>query len=263
MQDITITIVQSDLIWEQPRKNLDNFDKKLGTLKDAQDIIVLPEMFSTGFTMNVRQYAEDMNGATLFWMKEKAAGLNAAITGSFIFKSQNKYYNRLVWMNPDGSYKTYDKRHLFRFGNEHDYFEAGTEKIIVELNGWRFCPMICYDLRFPVWTKNRLENEKFQYDALIYVANWPEARKFHWQTLLKARAIENLSYVVGVNRIGPDGRGTRHSGNSIVISPKVETLCEIDDNAEEIKTITLSKSDLVKYREKFNVGLDWDDFQLL
>jgi len=262
MQDITITIVQSDLIWEQPEKNLNSFDKKLETLKDAQDIIVLPEMFSTGFTMNVRQYAEEMNGATLFWMKEKASGLNSVITGSFIFKSEDKYYNRLVWMNPDGTYKTYDKRHLFRFGNEHDYFKAGTEKIVVELNGWRFCPMICYDLRFPVWAKNRLENERFQYDALIYVANWPEARKFHWQTLLKARAIENLSYVIGVNRIGPDGRGTRHSGNSIVISPRGETRCEIDDNAQEIKTITLSKPELLKYREKFNVGLDWDDFQL-
>ena len=263
MQDITITIVQTNLIWEQPQKNLDNFDKKLAGLQGATDIVVLPEMFSTGFTMNVRQYAEDMKGATLIWMQEKASVLNSVITGSFIFKSGNKYYNRLVWMFPDGTYKTYDKRHLFRFGNEHDYFLAGTEKLIVEINGWRICPLICYDLRFPVWAKNRFDNGKFQYDALIYVANWPEARKQHWQALLKARAIENLSYVVGVNRVGADGRGTRHSGNSMVINPKGDTLCEIADNVEEIKTITLSMPELFKYREKFNVGLDWDDFQLL
>jgi len=263
MQDLKITIVQSDLIWEQPRKNFDNFDKKLAGLQGVTDIVVLPEMFSTGFTMNVKQFAEDMDGAVSRWIKEKASALNSVITGSFIFKSGDNYYNRLVWMYPDGTYKTYDKRHLFRFGNEHDYFLAGTEKLIVEINGWRICPLICYDLRFPVWAKNRFDNGKFQYDALIYVANWPEARKQHWRALLKARAIENLSYVVGVNRIGPDGRGTRHSGNSTAISPKGDTLCEIGDNAEEIKTITLSMPELVKYREKFNVGLDWDDFQIL
>ncbi|HNW90693.1 MAG TPA: amidohydrolase [Bacteroidales bacterium] len=263
MQDITITIVQSDLAWEQPLKNLDNFDKKLEPLKNCQDVIVLPEMFSTAFTMDVQQFAEEMDGTVLLWMKEKAISLNSVISGSFIFKNKEAFYNRLVWMKPDGTYNTYDKRHLFRFGNEHNFFKAGTEKIIVELNGWNICPMICYDLRFPVWAKNNYNNGHFQYDVLIYIANWPEARKLHWQTLLKARAIENLSYVVGVNRIGGDGRGTRHSGNSMIISPRGETLCEMADHTEDVKTIMLKKSELLQYRDKFNVAPDWDEFQLI
>ncbi len=262
MQDLKITIVQSDLHWEQTTKNLKILHEKLHPLVNAQDIVVLPEMFSTGFTMNVEKYAENMSGRLLSWVKETSASLKSVITGSFIYKSDGLFYNRLIWMQPDGNFKTYDKRHLFRFGEEDKYFSPGKEKIICSHNDWNICPMICYDLRFPVWAKNIYENESFQYDVLIYIANWPAARKHHWQTLLKARAIENLSYVVGVNRVGVDGRGIKYSGNSIVVSPKGEMLCEIDDNAQQIQTITLSKSELVKYREKFNVGRDWDEFQI-
>lgn len=262
MQNLNITIIQSDLLWEQPLKNLERFDKKLDGLKNSQDLIVLPEMFNTAFTMNVQQYAENMNGTTFLWMKEKAAALNSVICGSMIIKNNTDFFNRFIWMCPDGTYETYDKRHLFRFGNEHEHFNQGTEKKILETIGWNICPMICYDLRFPVWTKNKYNNGKFQYDILIFVANWPEARKYHWQTLLKARAIENLSFVVGVNRTGIDGRGTSHSGNSMIISPRGETLCEIEDNKEDVKTICLDSSELLQYRENFNVAQDWDEFEI-
>jgi len=262
MQDLTITLVQSDLMWEQPEKNLLYFDEKFKKLKGMQDVIMLPEMFSTGFTMNVNQFSEDMNGLTVSWMKEKAAELNSVITGSLIFKNSNKYYNRLVWMNPDGNCQSYDKRHLFRFGGENEHFSPGENKIIIEYKGWRICPLVCYDLRFPVWARNKYNNDNFEYDLLIYIANWPEARKLHWQTLLKARAIENLSYVAGVNRIGTDGRNTKYSGNSMVVSPRGEIIGEIENNKDETKTVKLSKSDLMQYRGKFNVALDWDDFQL-
>ncbi len=263
MQDLTLTVIQSNLAWEQPLKNLHNFDEKLKDLKNSQDVVVLPEMFATAFTMDVRNFCTGMDGPVVSWMKEKAAALNSAVTGSIIFKEKDVFYNRLVWMNPDHTFETYDKRHLFRFGGEHNFFRAGSRKIVVEHRGWHICPLVCYDLRFPVWSKNTLLNENYQYDVLIYVANWPEARKQHWKSLLKARAIENLVYVVGVNRTGSDGRGTRHSGNSLIISPRGEILCELGDNTDEVKTIVLSRADLINYRQKFNVAPDWDDFRIL
>ncbi|HNZ42888.1 MAG TPA: amidohydrolase [Bacteroidales bacterium] len=263
MQDLNITIVQSDLAWEQVQKNLDTFDKKLEGLKNKQDVVVLPEMFATAFTMNVGDFGGNMDSPVITWMKEKAEALNSAITGSFIYKEKDVFYNRLVWMNPDHNFETYDKRHLFRFGGENNFFKAGKQKIVVEHKGWRVFPLICYDLRFPVWSKNKLVNENYQYDVLIYVANWPETRKQHWKTLLQARAIENLCYVVGVNRIGCDGRGTRHSGNSLIISPRGEILHELADNTEEVITMVLSGAELLHYRQKFNVAPDWDDFRIL
>lgn len=166
-------------------------------------------------------------------------------------------------MNPDGNIQSYDKRHLFRFGNEHNYFSAGNQKKIFDCKDWNVCPMICYDLRFPVWARNTYAEEKFQYDLLIYLANWPEARKHHWQALLKARAIENLSYVIGVNRVGVDGKGVHYSGNSMVVSPRGEVLFEGENNIEELKTITLNRELLKQYRDKFNVALDWDEFQIM
>lgn len=263
MQDLTLTVIQSNLAWEQPLKNLHNFDEKLKDLKNSQDVVVLPEMFATAFTMDVRNFCTGMDGPVVSWMKEKAAALNSAVTGSIIFKEKDVFYNRLVWMNPDHTFETYDKRHLFRFGGEHNFFTAGGNKIIVEHKGWRVCPLVCYDLRFPVWSKNKLLNENYQYDVLIYVANWPEARKQHWKTLLQARAIENLCFVVGVNRTGCDGRGIHHSGNSLIISPRGEILHELADNTEEVKTMVLPRADLLNYRQKFNVAPDWDDFRIL
>lgn len=262
MQDLKINIVQSNLFWEQPEKNLEFFDKKFANLSEKQDIIILPEMFNTGFSMDGQKCAEKTEGFTFNWMKTNAKQLNCVITGSFLCNDHGNLYNRLIWMRPDGTYETYDKRHLFRFGNEHLHLTSGTKKLIVELNNWRICPMICYDLRFPVWTKNTYNNQNLDYDILLFIANWPEVRKLHWQTLLKARAIENLSFVVGVNRIGSDGRGTSHSGNSMVISPKGEILCEIAENTEKIETLILQKSELIQYREKFNVAQDWDEFEI-
>ncbi len=263
MQDLKINIIQADLVWEQPDSNLANFDKKLHGLAGQQDIIALPEMFNTGFTMNGLGFAEEPGGKAFQWLMAKAAALDCVVTGTFLCKENGQLFNRLVWMRPDGSFETYNKRHLFRFGNEHLYFVPGTTKLIVVLKGWRVCPLVCYDLRFPVWAKNTYRDGKFEYDLLLYLANWPERRKHHWQALLQARAIENLSYVAGINRIGTDGIGTTHSGNSRVYSPKGELICEPQEHTESETIVNLSVQELTDYRQKFNVGLDWDTFEII
>ncbi|MEI6853509.1 MAG: amidohydrolase [Bacteroidota bacterium] len=263
MQDLRVNLIQSDLVWEQPEHNLRNFDVKLSGLRGQQDIVALPEMFNTGFTMNGTANSEAPDGKAFQWMKAKAKELDCVVTGTFLCKDQDQLFNRLVWMRPDGSYETYNKRHLFRFGNEHLYFVPGALKLIVEIKGWRVCPLICYDLRFPVWAKNTFEDGRFEYDLLLYIANWPERRKHHWRALLQARAIENLSYSIGINRIGTDGIGTAHSGNSLVYSPKGELMCEPQEHAESNTIVTLSANELMDYRQKFNVGLDWDKFSIL
>ena len=262
MQDLKISIVQSDLFWEQPEKNLEHFDKKFATITKKQDLMVLPEMFNTGFTMNGDKCAEPPDGQTFQWMKNHAHEFNCVITGSFLCRDEDKLYNRLVWMRPDGSSETYDKRHLFRFANEHLQISPGSKKLIVELNSWRICPLICYDLRFPVWIKNLYKDEQFDYDLLLFVANWPQARSQYWRLMMQVRAIENLSYAAGVNRIGMDGKDNPHSGNSIIVSPKGEIVCEIMENIETIETSILSKSKLMEFRERFNVAQDWDDFEI-
>jgi omega-amidase len=263
MQDLKINLIQSDLVWEQPEQNLKNFDKKLSGQKGQQHIIALPEMFNTGFTMNGAGLAEEPDGKTFQWLKAKAFELDCVVTGTILCRENEQLYNRLIWVRPDGSFETYNKRHLFRFGNEHLYFVPGSSKLIVEINGWRVCPLICYDLRFPVWAKNTYKDGKFEYDLLLYLANWPERRKHHWRALLQARAIENLSYAIGINRIGTDGIGTTYSGNSLVFSPKGELIIEPKEYAESNSIVTLSKEELMDYRQKFNVGLDWDQFAIL
>jgi predicted amidohydrolase len=263
MQDLKINIIQADLVWEQPDKNLENFDKKLSGLKGQQDIVALPEMFNTGFTMNGAGFAEDPKGQAFQWLLTKAAALDCVVTATFLCKENSQLFNRLIWMRPDGSFETYNKRHLFRFGNEHLHFTPGNSKIIVEIKGWRVCPLVCYDLRFPVWSKNTYQDGKFEYDLLLYLANWPEKRKHHWRALLQARAIENLSYAAGINRIGTDGTGTTHSGNSMVFSPKGELIFESQEHIESNTIVTLSMKDLMDYRQKFNVELDWDKFEIL
>ena len=262
MQDLKIHIVQSDLFWEQAEKNLEHFDNKFVNLPAKQDLIVLPEMFNTGFTMNGDKCAEAPEGRTFQWMKNHAQEFNCVFTGSFLCRDEGKLYNRLVWMRPDGSYETYDKRHLFRFDNEHLQISPGTKKLIVELNSWKICPLICYDLRFPVWIKNSYREEQFEYDLLLFVANWPETRIHYWRLLMQARAIENLAYAAGVNRIGMDGKGNPHSGNSMIVSPRGEIICEVKENTETIETIILPKAKLNEYRERFNVAQDWDDFEI-
>lgn len=257
MQDLTVTLIQTALHWENKEKNLSMFTDKLNTITSATDVVLLPEMFTTGFSMQSAALAEDMNGPTVQWMKEQAARLNAVVCGSFIAKENNRYYNRLLWMQPDGTYDTYDKRHLFRMGDEQQHYSAGDKRLLVEWKGWRICPMVCYDLRFPVWVRNRNE-----YEVLLFVANWPERRAVHWKLLLQARAVENLSYCLGVNRVGEDGNGIYHSGDSSIFSARGEQLWQ-QSHEEEIKTITLSKQDLLDYRKAFPAQLDADEFELL
>ena len=259
MTDLKITIIQYDLHWENKEKNLKMFSQKIGAISDPTDLIVLPEMFTTGFSMNPNKFAEPMNGETVNWMKEKAQEKECVITGSFICIENGKCFNRLVWMNADGTYSTYDKRHLFRMANEDSHYTAGQKKIIVELKGWKICPLICYDLRFPVWSRNRFSAD---YDLLIYVANWPEIRSYPWKTLLLARAIENQSYVAGLNRVGKDGNDIYHSGDSAVINAKGEIISKIKAHEESCEAITLNYSELAEFRKNFPAMLDADDFEI-
>lgn len=256
MQDLTVTIIQADLIWENIDANLAQFEQKINDINQSTDLILLPEMFSTGFTMRSELFSEVMNGKTMQWMTKIAQQTNAVVAGSLIIKEKNTYYNRLIWMNPNGHYELYDKRHLFAMGGEHKSFSEGTKRLIVELKGWKICPLICYDLRFPVWARNT-EN----YDLLIYVANWPLPRIKHWQTLLTARAIENQVYTIGVNRIGTDNFGNYYSGHSAIIDPKGETWFE-KEHSEAVHTHKLSKKYLAKVRESLPFLMDKDEFEI-
>lgn len=257
MDDLKVTLVQSELYWEDISQNLSAFSKKIANLKDQTDLIILPEMFTTGFSMNATSLAEEMNGKTLGWFKEQSEQLNCAITGSFIAKEGASFYNRLIFMQPDGVYFQYDKRHLFTLAKEHHTFEGGKERIIVEWKNWKICPLICYDLRFPVWSRN---NEN--YDLLIYVANWPETRAKHWNTLLYARAIENQCFTIGVNRVGEDGKGYRYSGDSALIDYYGNKLYSAS-NLENVFTATISKESQKKYRSKLDFLPDQDSFNII
>jgi predicted amidohydrolase len=256
MQDLNVTIIQSDLVWENIDANLSRFEDKIKTISTPTDLIVLPEMFSTGFTMQSVQYAESINGKTIKWMARMSQTSQAVVTGSIIIHEGGKYYNRLIWMRPDGSWTHYDKKHLFAMGGEHQSYSAGTERLIVELKGWKICPMICYDLRFPVWARNTED-----YDVLIYVANWPSVRVEHWRSLLVARAIENQVYAIGVNRVHTDNAGNYYSGHSAIIEPQGEKLFE-KAHVEVIHTHRLSKIYLHKTREKLPFLMDRDTFEL-
>jgi len=273
MKNLKATLIQSNLHWENRSENLRMFSEKIDAIKEETDLIILPEMFTTGFSMNCKALADSMSGETINWMKEKATQTKCVITGSFICEENGKYYNRLVWMQPDGNYQTYDKRHLFRMAEEDKYYVGGNEKIIVELNGWKICPLICYDLRFPVWSRNRMEVmskelgvgghlNSHDYDLLIYIANWPERRAHPWKTLLLARAIENQCYVVGLNRVGDDGNQIHYSGDSAVINAKGEVMSKTNANVENTETIELNFSGLYEFRTQFPVFLDADDFDL-
>ncbi|MBL0328157.1 MAG: amidohydrolase [Bacteroidetes bacterium] len=259
MNDLKITIIQSDLHWENKEKNLEQFSQKIASISEATDLIVLPEMFTTGFTMRPEAFAETMTGATIAWMKTKAKEKNCVITGSFVCEENGMYFNRLMWMKADGTFSTYDKRHLFRMGDEDKHYGHGDKKLIVDLKGWKISPLICYDLRFPVWARNTKEN---LYDVLIYVANWPERRAHPWKSLLVARAIENQSYTIGVNRVGNDGNAIYHSGDSVALNFKGEAISKIEPGKEIIETITLSYQELVEFRKAFPVMLDADDFEI-
>ncbi len=257
-----ITLLQPDLYWHDPVANRAMLEERIFSLPEPTDLIVLPEMFTTGFTMGARAVAEPMNLTTFRWLKQMAAQTKAVVTGSYVVQEKGMYFNRLIWMQPDGQFDTYDKRHLFRMAGEDAVYTAGTQRIVKEWKGWRVCPLICYDLRFPVWSRNhQTESSDFDYDLLLYVANWPAARRNAWNVLLQARAIENLSYVVGVNRVGEDGQNHSYSGESAIVDFKGDVLFRQADT-EIVHQQTLSLDELRAFRAKFPANLDADSFTL-
>lgn len=254
MNNLTVTLVQQVIVPNDPQKNLDVFAQSMEAITKT-DLIVLPEVFTTGFCASARSYAEAVDGRAYEWMQQQAARHNAVVTGSLVVKVGEKYFNRLVWMRPDGSYTEYDKRHLFRMAGEHTRYAMGSERVLVEVKGWRVLPLICYDLRFPVWSRNRND-----YDLALYVANWPSVRALHWNRLLQARAIENLSYVVGVNRVGMDEAGQHYAGDSSVYGAAGELIATSQE--AELITVELYADKLTEYRERFPAHLDADAFEL-
>ncbi len=289
MSHLTFTIIQTSLHWEDKAANLQMLEHKINSIQHSTQIIVLPEMFNTGFSMKPEEFAEDMNGPTIEWMKRIAAEKKVIITGSIMMKEDERaqagqtvpthFYNRLIWMLPNGECGIYDKRHLFAYADEDKYYTAGTKRLIASVNGWKINLQVCYDLRFPVWARQAAqristsldaEAKSFdsaqdlapEYDVLIYVANWPERRIHAWKTLLNARAIENQCYVIGVNRTGKDGNDYNYSGNSTVIDAMGEVLYE-KEHEEDIYTITLSKEKLQETRTKLPFLKDADDFSIM
>jgi len=254
MQNLKVTLIQSKIIWENPELNFKHFGKKIDNVKEKTDLIVLPEMFTTGFTMNAAKLADKPDGKTADFLKNFAKKKNAYITGSVIIKVKDKYFNRLILSSPEGKTFHYDKRHLFRIGREHEVYSPGNKHLILKIRDWRIAFFICYDLRFPVWCRN-----KNNYDASVFVANWPRIRLYYWNTLLLARAMENQSYVIGVNRIGKDGKGIDCSGDSVVINPRGEYVVKAK-NKDGIFTVTLDKEILKNYRSEFPAYKDADKF---
>ncbi len=262
MNNLTVTLIQPDIFWEDKERNLQKYEQLFRPLVQKQDLVILPEMFNTGFVVEPHSIAEAADGPTIRWMARQAEAIGSVITGSLVVNEYGNFYNRLVWMRPDGTFSTYDKRHLFRLGDEHLQFSQGSEKMVIELNGWRICPLVCYDLRFPVWSKNTYKNGEYEYDLLIYVANWPGRRSLAFRQLLVARAIENQAYVIGVNRVGADGKGILHQGDSAVLDFKGKHMIEIPPDVEDMEIVSLNYDRLKEFRDGFTVGLDWDNFNI-
>tara|TARA_R110000868_G_scaffold37619_1_gene132824 strand:- start:4579 stop:5358 length:780 start_codon:yes stop_codon:yes gene_type:complete len=259
MQDqLVIALVQTDLIWENPKQNQKNIAEKIESIIQQVDIIVLPEMFTTGFTMNAKSVAESMDGKTLSWMQKTALKTNAAIVGSLIILEENNYFNRLVFVEPSGRIQTYDKRHTFTLAKEDTVYAAGAKRLIIEYKGWKICPLVCYDLRFPVWARNTED-----YDVLMYVANWPKPRILAWDTLLKARAIENMSYCIGVNRVGLDEPQNEYCGHSAAYDILGNELTAFKPNREQIEMVTLERNHINFYRNKLKFLDDRDTFTIV
>jgi predicted amidohydrolase len=262
MSALSFTLIQASLQWEDKEANLRLLEEKINNLQEHTHVVVLPEMFSTGFSMKPEQLAEKMDGPTVQWMKRLAAQKKVILTGSVIIEENGHYFNRMIWMLPNGQYGYYDKRHLFAFAEEDKHYTAGHQRVIASVNGWKVNLLVCYDLRFPVWARQQFdEDQNFEYDVLIYVANWPERRSTAWKSLLQARAIENQCYVIGVNRVGKDGNDIYHSGDSMVVDPLGEILYH-KAHEEDVFTITLQKEQLQQIREKFQFWRDADHFNL-
>jgi predicted amidohydrolase len=266
MKDLRIALIQTDLYWENISANLQMLSDKIESIKEEVDLIVLPEMFSTGFSMAPEKLAESMDGTAMRWLRATAMQRQCLITGSLmlseVINGETQYFNRLIWMKADGTYETYDKRHLFSLSQEPKIYTAGKNRLIQQLHGWNICPMICYDLRFPVWARNSINAERIaDYDVLIYVANWPERRSLAWRTLLQARAIENQSYVVGVNRVGKDDDAVEYLGESSVIDP-LGNIIYRKERDEDIAIISLNYEEMSKNRRLFAFLKDADEFEL-
>lgn len=278
MSTLSVTLIQTNLYWEDKAANLDMLEKKINSIQEKTEIVVLPEMFSTGFSMNPENLAEPMDGKTVEWMKRIAAEKKIILTGSVTISDtgqaaqngQTHYYNRLIWMLPNGQYGIYDKRHRFAYAGEDEKFTPGTKRLIASAKGWKINLLVCYDLRFPVWSRQTSPPDSLskgdgeeapEYDLLIYVANWPNRRVHAWKTLLQARAIENQCYVIGVNRVGEDGNGHHYSGESMVVDAMGEVLYQKEE-AEDIFTITLDKAKLDNVRAKLPFWKDADRFSI-
>lgn len=264
MSTLTITTIQTNLYWQDKISNRTMLENKITSLSAKTEIVILPEMFSTGFSMQPQTYAETMEGETIQWMKRVSAENGIVLTGSLIIEEEGKFYNRLIWMLPNGELGYYNKRHLFAFASEHESYTPGNKRLIASVKGWKINLQVCYDLRFPVWARQQIDAETKQpeYDVMINVANWPAKRSHAWKTLLCARAIENQCYVVGVNRVGTDGNNVYHSGNSLVIDPLGEVLYHMADE-EDVFSITLDKEKLEAVRTKFPFLNDADGFTIL
>lgn len=264
MEDLRVSLVQGDTRWHDPAGNREHYAALIAPLAGATDLVLLPETFTSGFSNEALAQAEDMQGPTVAWIREQAARLGAVVAGSVQLREGEGVYNRLLWASPEGGLAYYDKRHLFRMAREHERYAAGAAAITVEIKGWRVRPLVCYDLRFPVFIRNRFGHEvpgRFDYDLLLFVANWPAPRQHAWSTLLKARAIENLAYCAGVNRAGRDGNGIDYLGGSAVNDFLGQPLVELDAR-EQVATVTLSAQALAGHRERFPAHLDADDFEL-
>jgi len=271
MSTLRITGIQTKLHWENKKANLEMFEEKINSISQPTEIVVLPEMYSTGFSMQPEKLAETMEGETVEWMRKISAAKKIILTGSVIIEEAGQYFNRLIWMMPSGKFGFYDKRHLFGYADEDQHYSAGYKRLIASVKGWKINLLVCYDLRFPVWSRQtspltplqrRGEQSSFEYDVLIYVANWPERRNQAWKTLLQARAIENQCYVVGVNRVGEDGNSIYYSGDSMVIDPLGEILYHKKDE-ENVFTVSLDKSHLDTIREKFPFWRHADLFKII
>lgn len=250
-------LIQTHLIWENPEANRNLFEDKINSISDTIELIVLPEMFTSGFTMNPSTVAETMEGKTISWLRDMAKSKNCAITGSLVIQENGNFYNRMVFVFPTGEVQHYDKRHLFTLAGEEKVYTAGTDKLILEYKGWRICPLVCYDLRFPVFSRN-IEN----YDLLIYVASWPQPRINAWDILLKARAVENLSYTIGVNRVGKDQNNLEYNGHSQVVDELGNHVLSPQEN-DEIFIVELDKNKMLETRNRLNFLNDKDNFQLI
>ncbi len=262
MQDLRIALLQTRIFWENADENHRHFEFLMGKLRSKPHLVVLPETFNTGFPVDASRFAQKPDGPSMRWLARQARQLEAVVCGSLLLETSVGYQNTFIWMRPDGSFETYAKRHVFRMGGEHHSILPGDKLLTVELKGWKIRPMVCYDLRFPVWCRNTLNNDQYAYDLLLFVANWPEVRSMPWKQLLIARAIENQSCVAGLNRIGNDGLGNSYSGDSCLIDARGQYIWQAAPNKEELFEGALSSDQLKEFRRKFQVSADWDAFTL-